>query len=59
MRKHSLRSVWNAIMYVVKTGCQCRMLPVNFPKWQLVYYYYRKWMDVEVYDRILDKVSSN
>lgn len=21
-RKHSLRSVWNAIMYVVKTGCQ-------------------------------------
>ncbi len=56
-RKYSLRSVWNAIMYVVKTGCQWRMLPLNFPKWQLVYYY-RKWVKSEVLDRILDKLRS-
>jgi len=41
-RKYSLRSVWNRLMYVVKTSCQWRMLPKEFPKWQLVYYYYRK-----------------
>nr|WP_315201630.1 transposase [uncultured Flavobacterium sp.] len=39
-RKHSLRLIWNAINYLVKSGCQWRMLPSDFPKWQLVYYYY-------------------
>ncbi|WP_092725125.1 transposase [Hydrobacter penzbergensis] len=31
-------------MYLLKTGCQWRMLPKEFPRWQLVYYYYRKWV---------------
>ena len=26
-----------------KTGCQWCMLPKEFPKWQLVYYYFNKW----------------
>ena len=38
-RKYDLREIWNSINYLVKTGCQWRMLPTNFPKWQLVYYY--------------------
>ena len=57
-RKHSLRSVWNALMYVVKTGCQWRMLPRDFPKWQLVYYYYRKWVDAELFDKLLDQLRA-
>ncbi len=57
-RRYSLRSVWNGLMYVVKTGCQWRMLPKDFPKWQLVYYDCRKWVDAEVFDRILDKLRS-
>lgn len=57
-RKYSLRAVWNALMYVVKTGCQWRMLPHDFPKWQLVYYYYRKWVFEELFDRLLDKLRS-
>lgn len=57
-RKFSLRSIWNGLMYVVKTGCQWRMLPKEFPQWQLVYYYYRKWVDSEVFDMILDKLRS-
>lgn len=32
-RKHDLRNVWNAIFYLVKTGCQWRMLPQDFPNW--------------------------
>ncbi len=44
-------------MYVVKTGCQWRMLPKDFAKWQAVYYY-RKWVDGEVFDRVLDKLRS-
>ncbi|MDR3119693.1 MAG: transposase, partial [Mediterranea sp.] len=42
-RNHSLRSILNGIFYLVKTGCQWRMLPSNFGPWNSVYYYYRKW----------------
>jgi len=55
-RKHNLRSIWNAINYLVKTGCQWRMLPLNFAKWQLVYYYYKKWSDLEQFDLLLAKL---
>ncbi|NAW50821.1 transposase, partial [Elizabethkingia argentiflava] len=34
-RKHPLILIWNALMYLIKTDCQWRMLPKNFPKWQL------------------------
>lgn len=44
-RTHSLRAHWNAIMYLVKTGCQWRMLPETFPPWSSVSYYYRQWRD--------------
>ena len=46
-RKHDLRQIVNAILYLVKTGCQWRMLPHDFPKWQLVYYYFTKWKEDE------------
>ena len=55
-RKHCLRSIWNAIFYLVKTGCQWRMMPINFPKWQLIYYYYRKWVNEEQFDLLLDNL---
>ena len=42
-RKYSLRSLLNAILYVSKTGCQWRLLPREFPYWQLSYYYFWKW----------------
>ncbi|MGL6187901.1 MAG: transposase [Holosporales bacterium] len=34
---HSRRSLVNAILYVVKTGCQWPMSPKDFPKWKTVY----------------------
>ena len=42
-RKHHLRDIVNAILYINKTGCQWRMLPSHFAPWQTVYYYFRKW----------------
>lgn len=38
-----MREVLNAIFYLTRTGCQWRYLPQEFPKWQSVYYYFRKW----------------
>ena len=55
-RKHELREVWNALLYIVKTGCQWRMLPSDFPMWQVVYYYYKRWQEEEVFDIILEQL---
>jgi transposase len=38
-----LKDVFDAIFYLLKTGCQRRMLPSDFPKRGRVYYYFRKW----------------
>ena len=42
-RKHSLRLIINAILYVAEAGIQWRMMPNDLPAWSLVYYYFRKW----------------
>lgn len=52
-RKHDLREIWNSLFYIVKTGCQWRMLPLHFPKWELVYYYYRKRSEQTEFDLLL------
>ncbi|MDX2249043.1 MAG: IS5 family transposase [Bacteroidia bacterium] len=42
-RTMPIRSVVNAIVYLLRTGCQWRNLPPHFPKWWAVYYYFDKW----------------
>lgn len=34
-----------AIFYLTKSGCQWRMLPSDFPKWQNCYAYFQKWSE--------------
>jgi putative transposase len=41
-RTLSLRQVLNAIFCIVKTGCQWRQLPREFPPWNAVYYEFRR-----------------
>lgn len=38
-----LRSVCDAILYMVKCGCPWRLLPNDFPAWRTVYGHFRKW----------------
>src|ERR1017187_2227750 len=38
----ALREVINAILYLVKTGAQWRLLPKNLPPWQTVYHHFRQ-----------------
>lgn len=52
--KHARREIVNAIFYVNRTGCQWRMLPHDFPKWQLVYSYFRQWKKDGTLRRIHD-----
>ncbi|MFC4456109.1 IS5 family transposase [Deinococcus sonorensis] len=42
-RVHAQRVLIDAMLYVLKTGCAWRLLPLNFPKWTTVYAQYRKW----------------
>lgn len=42
-KAHPLLEILNAITYVVKSGCQWRMLPKDFPPWKTVYHYFRLW----------------
>ena len=42
-RKVDLYEVWCAVLYLLRTGCQWRALPNDFPKWQTVYSYFAKW----------------
>jgi putative transposase len=42
-RLHSPREILNAVFYVLKTGCQWRMLPRDFPPWKTVFHYFRAW----------------
>jgi putative transposase len=40
---HSPREILNAVFYVLKSGCQWRMLPREFPPWKTVFHYFRAW----------------
>src|SRR5438105_6975598 len=42
-RRINMREVLNGIFYLLKTGCQWRMLPKDFPKWKTVNDYFAKW----------------
>ena len=51
-RKYSLRRIFNALLYLDKTGCQWRMLPRNYPPFRICFYYLRKWTKSNVFGRL-------
>ena len=52
--KHPRREVLNAIFYLVRTGCSWRQLPLDFPPWQTVYWYFKRWNADGAVDRLHD-----
>ena len=48
------REVVNAILYVLRTGCQWRYLPEGFPNWNTVYWYFARWTDDGTWERVND-----
>lgn len=57
-RKHSLLKIFNAILYVLVSGCQWRMIPKDLPNWKTVYNNYNTWSRLEIFDHILKKTLS-
>lgn len=44
-REVDLYEVFCGVLYVLKSGCQWRMLPSDFPAWEVCYSYFRQWKD--------------
>ena len=40
-----LYEVFCAVLYLLRSGCQWRMLPSDFPKWRTVHSYFAKWSE--------------
>jgi len=57
-RTLEMRAVINAILYIVVSGCQWRMLPREYPAWQSVYTYFRQWRDDGTGPRIHDTLRA-
>jgi len=47
-----LREIVNGIMYILRSGCQWRLLPHDLPPWESVYYHHRKWRLSGVWEKI-------
>ena len=47
-----LREIINGILYVLRTGCQWRLMPHDLPPWQSVYYHHRKWRQNGLWEKI-------
>lgn len=45
-RTVDLYEVFCGLLYLLKSGCQWRMIPSDFPKWKTIYAYFKIWSEV-------------
>jgi putative transposase len=57
-RHLDMRQVVNALLYVVVSGVQWRMLPKEYPAWQSVYHYFRCWRKDGTWKRLHDTLRA-
>jgi putative transposase len=51
-KTHTTREILNAIFYVLKSGCAWRLLPRDFPPWETVYWWFRRWRIDRTFKRL-------
>lgn len=51
-RKHDLRRSFDALRYVIRSGCPWRYLPNDFPPWAAVYQQAQRWIRAGVFEQI-------
>ena len=56
--KYERREIVNAVLYVLRTGGSWRMLPHDFPPWQSVYGYFRRWCQAGVWQQVHDRLRT-
>ena len=50
--KYDFFLILDAIIYIDVSGCQWRMLPTEYPKCQIVYYYFRRWGAMDTFSEL-------
>jgi putative transposase len=55
-RKTDLRDVLDAILYLLRTGCQWRYLPIDFPPKSTVWRYFDQWRRDGTWDQIHNRL---
>jgi transposase len=55
-RTTDMREVFNAILYVLRSGCQWNMLPHDFPPKGTVYHYFNTWCKDGTFERMNAKL---
>src|ERR687885_674803 len=64
---HSPRTILDAVFYVLKSGCPWRLLPREFPPWETVYCWFRRWridgtwerLNAELRERLRTRLGRN
>ena len=57
-RATDLRSVVNAVFYILRSGCAWRMLPHDFPPYSTVYMYFKQWRDDGTWEKVHDTLRN-
>jgi putative transposase len=55
-RSVDIREIINGIRSITRGGNDWRMLPHDFPPWETVYYYFRRWQRDGTWERIHDRL---
>lgn len=50
--EHGDREIFNALFYLLRSGCSWRMLPHDFPPWQTVYDVFKNWVKLGIFEKI-------
>lgn len=50
--KYPRREMFNAILYVLRTGCQWTDIPHDFPPWKTVYSQFLRWRDKNLFQKL-------
>jgi transposase len=53
-RDYPLREVFNAMRYVVRTGCQWRYMPNDLPPWNVVYQQAQRWIRARCFETMVE-----
>ena len=51
-RAHPTRALVDAMVYVLRGGIAWRALPHEYPPWQTVYYYFRRWQKDGTWEQV-------
>ncbi|ETZ04985.1 transposase [Holospora undulata HU1] len=54
--KYNKKELVNAVFYIIKSGCQWRMLPKDFPPYSTVHSFYRRCRIKGVWEKVMHEL---